>query len=159
MKKILTVLGFAIYCHTAFAFDGLVTHVSDGDTLTVMNEKGTGEVIRITYMDAPELKHFAWGYQPYASEARTSLLNLCGGKLATIIRKTTDKYGRTAGRVSCQGFDVATWQITNGFAWPYHYNTPVKYKALAATAKSKHLGLWGLENPVDPWAWRKLSQH
>ena len=62
MKKILTVLCFAINCHTAFAFDGLVTHVSDGDTLTVMNEKERGEVIRITYMDAPELKHFAWGY-------------------------------------------------------------------------------------------------
>lgn len=143
----------------AWAFDGLVTHVSDGDTLTVLNENGTGEVIRIVYIDTPELQHFKFGYQPYASEARTSLLNLCGGKLATVIRKTTDKYGRTAGHVACQGFDVATWQLDNGFAWPYHYGTPKKYRALAATAKAKHLGLWALPNPIDPWAWRKLSIH
>lgn len=143
----------------ADAFDGLVIHVSDGDTLTVMNEKGAGETIRILKIDTPELKHFKWGYQPYASEARTSLLNLCAGKIATVMRKSTDKYGRTAGAVSCQGFDVATWQLDNGFAWPYHYNTPKRYKNMALTAKDKKLGLWALQNPVDPYFWRKLEMH
>lgn len=139
----------------AWAFDGLVTQVSDGDTLTVMNEKGASEIIRITKIDTPELKHFKWGYQPYASEARTSLLNLCGGKIATVMRKSTDKYGRTAGAVSCQGFDVAEWQLDNGFAWTYHYGTPKKYKRMALAAKEKKIGLWALENPIDPYFWRK----
>ena len=155
--KLLIIL--TLFSLQAFAFDGLVTRVSDGDTLTVTNEKSVDETIRISKIDTPELKHFKWGYQPYASEARTSLLNLCAGKIATIVRKSTDRYGRTSANVSCQGYDVATWQLNNGFAWPYHYNTPKLYKNMALTAKEKNLGLWALENPVDPYFWRKLGMH
>lgn len=143
----------------AYAFDGLVTHIVDGDTLDVINETGAQERIRLTNADTPELKHFKWGYQPSASEARTSLLNLCGGKIATVVRKRVDRYGRTTGAVTCQGFDVATWQLDNGFAWPYHYGTPKKYKRMALTAKEKGLGLWALPNATDPYYWRKLGMH
>jgi endonuclease YncB( thermonuclease family) len=160
MKKLLSTLILvivnltAIYCQPTWALDGLVTSVHDGDSITIA---GISQKIRIRNMDAPELanKSLGWGYQPYASEARTSLLNLCGGKIATLTNMKTDFYGRIDARVNCQGFDVATWQLDNGLAWPYHYNTPKKYKRMALDAKGKNLGLWVLPNATDPWAWRK----
>ncbi len=136
----------------AYADEGLVTGVHDGDSITVA---GQAKNIRIRYMDAPEIKAFKWGNQPFGVEARNALATLCKGQIATLTKITKDKYDRLDANVSCQGFDVAEWQLDNGFAWPYHYNTPKKYKRMALAAKEKGLGLWALPNPVDPWAWRK----
>ena len=63
MKKLLLIA--LLFSCQAFAFDGLVTQVHDGDTLTVTNELGFGEKIRLAKVDAPELKSFKWGEQPY----------------------------------------------------------------------------------------------
>ena len=91
----LIILLALLFSANAFAFDGVVKKVHDGDTLTVINELGFGEKIRLARADAPELKAFKWGEQPYAQEARNALVSLCEGKTATIIRKAKDQYGRT----------------------------------------------------------------
>lgn len=159
MKSIRSLMGFLVFVFAiisppVFAFDGLVTQVHDGDTLTVKNENGAAEKIRIYRIDAPELKGGGNPYQPYASEARTSLLNLCNGKVATVIRKGKS-YGRTVGIVSCDGDDVADWQINNGSAWAYRYTATKTQKATQARVKLSGYGLWALQNPIEPYLWRK----
>ena len=152
-------IALALVCGQASAFDGLVTGVHDGDSLTVLNEQGLDEKIRLRRADTPERRAFTWGYQPYAAEARTSLLNLCAGKIASVIRHGKDRNGRTLGDVSCQGFDVARWQIESGAAWAYRYSSTIATRAWQANAKGKGLGLWALPNPIEPWAWRKNALH
>lgn len=137
----------------SFAFDGLVTLVHDGDTLTVINESKNPEIIRLFRIDSPEMKGAKWAYQPYASEARTALLNLCVGKIATVVRKGTS-YNRTVGSVSCEGVDVATYQVANGNAWVYRYTPTKALKTLQVKAKASGLGLWSSPNPVEPYLWR-----
>lgn len=151
----LTILIIAlVFSVNSFAFDGLVTQVHDGDTLTVLNEQGLAEKIRIYRIDAPELKGSGNPYQPYASESRTSLLNLCRGEVASIVRKGKS-YGRTVGTVSCAGQDVAAYQVDNGNAWAYRYTATKALKNEQAKAKASSLGLWVQLNPIEPYLWRK----
>ena len=148
-----------LFSANALAFDGLVTKVHDGDTLIVINEIGAFEKIRLAKVDAPELKAFNWGEQPYAPAARNALVNLCEGKTASVIRKNKDKYGRTVASVSCQSTDVATYMVKNGDGWAYRYSSNKALRALQANAKAQHLGLWALENPIEPILWRKKAMH
>ena len=153
MKKILLIL-LLISTH-AFALDGIVTNVHDGDSITV---SGLTKKVRIRYIDAPEFKAFKWGNQPYAQDSKSNLQSLCYGKVASLSNMRIDKYQRVIANVSCQGFDVAKWQIDTGSAWGYHY-APKRFKVMALNAKSKNIGLWALPNPIDPWAWRKNGLH
>ena len=143
----------------AAAFDGLVIDVHDGDSLTVLNEQGAAEKIRLHRADTPELKGTKWAYQPYAAEARSSLLNLCGGKIASITRHGQDRYHRSLGDINCQGHDVARWQIDNGAAWAYRWASLKALRNAQASAKAKGLGLWALPKPVEPYLWRKDRMH
>jgi endonuclease YncB( thermonuclease family) len=157
MIKFIAVL-LMVISFNAFGFEGLVTSVHDGDTLTAKNENGLPEKVRIYRIDAPELKAFYWSYQPYASESRTGLMNLCLGKVALITRKSKDQYGRTVGIVNCDGKDVATEQIINGRAWAYRYTATKAMKKAQLIAKDSKVGLWGLDNPVEPILWRKQTK-
>ena len=157
MKKLLILA--LLFSANALAFDGLITKVYDGDTLIVINEIGAFEKIRLAKVDAPELKAFKWGEQPYAQAARKALASLCEGKTATIIRKAKDQYGRTVASVSCQSTDVTTYLIKNGDAWAYRYSSTKALRNLQASAKEQHLGLWASPDAIEPIIWRKKALH
>lgn len=152
---VLLILVSMLFSKIALAFDGLVTSIHDGDTLTVVNELGFEEKIRLAKADTPELAGTKWGYQPYASNARSALLNLCSGKIAKVTRISKDQYGRTLGKVICADIDVASYLIENGDAWAYRYSSTKSLRAKQALAKSNNLGLWALPNPIEPMLWRK----
>lgn len=142
-----------LVCFPAYAFDGLVTHVIDGDTIRVNNERGEPEKIRIHYIDAPELKSTKYPYQDHGAESKTSLMQLCSGKIATINPRGTS-YDRTVADVKCQDVDVAAFQVQWGYAWAYT-NAPKRIKRLQIDAQGKRIGLWSKDNPIKPWEWRK----
>ena len=148
-----------LFSANAWAFEGLVTKIYDGDTLIVINEIGAFEKIRLAKADAPELKAFKWGEQPYALAARNALVNLCEGKTATVIRKNKDQYGRTVASVSCQNTDITTYMIKNGDAWAYRYSSTKALRNLQASAKTQHLGLWASPDAIEPIVWRKKALH
>ena len=148
-----------LFSANAFSFEGLVAKVYDGDTIKVINTLGVAEKIRITKIDAPELKAFRWGEQPYAQQAKIALANLCADQIATVIRKSKDKYGRTIAAVSCKNTDVTDYMIKNGNAWAYRYSATKALKNLQATAKAQNIGLWALDTPVEPIIWRKNGLH
>jgi len=140
--------------HAGTSFNGLVTQVHDGDTITVLNETGAPEKIRLYRIDSPEMKGTKWGYQPHASESRTALLNLCKGKIAAI-KRIGKSYTRTVGTVACDGKDVTDYLILTGNAWAYRYTATKAMKAEQANAESRGVGLWALPSPVEPYLWRK----
>ena len=157
MKNLLLIV--LLFVSNSFAFEGLVTQVHDGDTITVTNEAGINEKIRLAKADAPEFRSFKWGEQPYAQEARKALADLCLGKMATVERKSKDQYGRTVASISCQSKDIATYMIKNGDAWAYRYSSTRALRALQASAKAQNVGLWASKDAIEPILWRKNALH
>ena len=140
--------------YTQSTFTGVVLSVHDGDSLTVLNELGAREKIRV---DAPEMPYCFAGkcvpLQPYAVNSRDALKALCLGKESIITRKGLSGT-RTVGTVKCQGLDVGTYQLAHGNAWVYRYTSTIATRRLQASAEALFLGLWN-EPSVEPYLWRR----
>ena len=145
------------YAYIQTTFNGVVTGVHDGDSLTVINELGAREKIRVHRIDSPEMPYCFAGkcvpLQPYAIQSRDALKTLCLGKVTTIIRKGLSGT-RTVGTVKCQGVDVGTYQLTNGNAWVYRYTSTIAARKLQSNAHALGVGLWAKPS-VEPYLWRR----
>lgn len=127
---------------------GKVVGVHDGDTLTLLSGAASTKV-RLDEIDAPELS------QPFGQKSKQSLSELCFGKDASVASPGTDKYGRTLGRVTCNGIDANAEQVRRGFAWFYvKYGKDESLRQAEAQARESGAGLWADANPVPPWDWR-----
>lgn len=84
MKLIQTLLIFNIFFLSNFTqaqvLNGIVEHVTDGDSVIFLDENNVTHKIRITPIDAPEKK----GNQKFGNESYISLIELCEGKNGTI---------------------------------------------------------------------------
>ncbi|PLK49970.1 thermonuclease family protein [Uliginosibacterium sp. TH139] len=138
-----------LHSTSAYASNGLVIGVTDGDTLLISQERQQGK-IRLAEIDAPEKA------QPFGQRSKESLSRLCYGKQAEIIPQTKDRYGRTVARVLCDGIDANAEQVRQGMAWVYdQYATDRTLYAVQGEAKAARRGLWIDADPVPPWQWRK----
>jgi micrococcal nuclease len=90
---------------------GVVTQVSDGDTVRFTPAGQTAIVVRLANIDAPEICQ-AWG-----PEARRALTDLALNKPATLRPTGRDSYGRTVGVLVVDGLDVAQNLVEGGHAW------------------------------------------
>lgn len=128
----------------------LVVAIADGDTLTCLTDDKRQVKVRLAEIDAPEKK------QAFGARSRQSLAELCHERRASVQVVTTDRYGRTVGRVMCAGTDANAEQIRRGFAWVYdRYVTDRSLYALQDEARAAGRGLWVEPEPVRPWEWRK----
>ena len=136
---------------SALAWSGIVTHVSDGDTVWVQALKG-GEAkkIRLLGLDAPEVCQ-AWGPQ-----SREALHGLLQGQMVEVKGHYRDTYGRLLARLSRQGHDVGAWMVAHGHAWSSTYQQRAgPYDALQMQAQNQHLGLFADGRAVLPRVFRK----
>jgi endonuclease YncB( thermonuclease family) len=104
---------------TAAELSGKVVGVSDGDTLTLLVADGSSfkqVKVRLGEIDTPESR------QPYGERAKQALSDRVFGKPARVVVETTDKYGRTVGRVYVGGVDVNAELVKQGAAWVYRIN-------------------------------------
>lgn len=132
----------------------LVIAIADGDTLTCLTDDKRQVKIRLSEIDAPEKN------QPFGTRSRQSLADLCHEKRATIQVVTTDRYGRTVGRVTCAGVDANAEQVRRGLAWVYaRYVTDHGLYALQDDARAAGAGVWSESRPVAPWEWRATPRH
>ncbi len=130
-------------------FSGRVVGVADGDTLTVL-AASTQHKVRLAEIDAPEKK------QAFGERAKQSLSALCFNAEAEVTPATTDRYGRTVGRVRCGGVDASLYQVSNGLAWAYtKYLTDPAIATAERAARDSGAGLWADAEPVAPWLYRK----
>lgn len=134
----------------ARTYTGVVTHVTDGDTLWVRTSaRGTPTKVRIQGMDAPESCQ-AWG--PQASAALQARVLHQSVQLQS---KARDDYGRLLARVNLGGEDVGRWMVANGHAWSYHYRHYAgPYAAEQAQAQAARRGLWAA-SATEPRVFRK----
>ena len=134
---------------------GRVVKISDGDTLTVLDESKRQHKVRLVGIDAPERK------QPFGTVSRQNLADLVFGKKVAVEWSKQDHYQRVLGKVLLNGQDINLKQIKAGLAW--HYTRYDKDQRLAdrrlyaeaqKAASLKGTGLWSDPAPVAPWDFR-----
>lgn len=155
-----------LFCATpAFAYDGIVVRVADGDTLTVSKQtllshllpQRITEEIRVYGIDCPE-KH-----QPYGVNAKEITQALIGQKV-DIQPMYTDQYNRTVAIVTMSNGETLQERLLRaGAAWVYPQFCKISvcktWKQLERTARQNSWGLWTVGSAVPPWVWRKNNHN
>lgn len=143
----------------AETLSGRVVHVSDGDTITVLDASNHQHKIRLSGIDAPE------SGQAFGRVSKQNLADLVAGKTVSVEWSKHDKYRRIVGKVLLGSQDVCLEQIKTGMAW--HYKKYEKeqapedrsiYAAAENEARTNRLGLWRDKSPVPPWEYRRLRK-
>ena len=131
--RVIVIVGFhflftMVSSLSAETIKGTVVKVVDGDTVTMVDDKGFKHRIRLAGIDAPEQ-----GDQPYGKESTKGLRWLIHDKGITVEYSKHDRYGRIVGKVlvgpkgntfclpiECvRTLDVGLEQIKAGMAWHY----------------------------------------
>lgn len=131
---------------------GKVVRVTDGDTITILTENNEQVKIRFADIDCPEHA------QPWGRNATEALKAVLTGDPVIVETVSTDRYGRTIGRVYIQGMNVNRHLVKTGNCWVYpRYSKDIKLSTLQDEAKAAKYGLWQLpeRDRVPPWEWRK----
>ncbi len=135
-------------------FQAKVIHVTDGDTITVLNDTNEQIKIRLNGIDCPEKA------QAYGNKAKQFTKDLVGGQIVTIKAYDTDRYGRTIGDVILDdGRNLSQELVSAGYAWWYFkYSDDEQLGILEVQAKIAKVGLWKDKNPIPPWIFRHRSE-
>lgn len=137
--------------HAGTTFQGVVTHVTDGDSLWVRPDAGGApREVRIHGIDAPEI------CQPFGDQSRRALATQVLHRAVTVKSRAQDSYERTLANVTAGGQDVGGWMVRHGHAWSYRFRGKGgPYQAQEASARTERLGLWRSGYPVNPRQFRK----
>ena len=145
--------------------DAVVTHVIDGDTITVRAESdGTEARVRLLGIDAPEMTDDdgAPGPAHWAAESTGSLRAVLEGRTVTLrldATDTRDKYGRLLAYVYVgDGDNVNLALVRDGHAYAHRmfpHALRRQFEQAEDEARGKGRGLWaGVAEPQMP-AWRQ----
>ena len=135
----------------AHAWPGIVTHVSDGDTVWVQPlHGGEAHKVRLLGIDAPEI------CQTGGLAARDALATRVLRQVVTVNERQRDHYGRALVHLTHQGEDVGAWLVVRGHAWAYHwrYGEGV-YAGEERQARAQKKGLFADRNAEVPRDFRR----
>ena len=142
--------------------EGVVTHVTDGDTLWVRAADHKELKIRLYGIDAPETRHREKPGQPFGRQASTALRSKVQAKHVSVEVRDIDRYGRLVGIVRLNGRDINLEMVNEGWAWAYraYLERPYASEYIEAEKKARadKSGLWKQSNPQPPWEFRRLIQ-
>jgi len=149
--------------------DGIVTQVTDGDTVKLETEEGTKLKIRLYGIDAPEtekLNHrtgmVSKPGQPYGEEAYKALKTKMLDSKVRVDIMAVDRYKRMVGIVYLNNRNINLEMVKEGWAWAYreYLGRPYASEYIDAEneARAKKLSLWQQPNPQPPWEFRKLMK-
>ncbi len=135
---------------------GHVVGVSDGDTITVLDDNKQRHVIRLMGIDAPEKA------QAFGQKSKQSLSDLVFNKAVSVTWFKRDRYGRTVGQVHVDDSDVCLEQINRGLAWHYKQyereqsvEDRSRYAIAEEQARIAKSGLWADDSPTEPSKFRR----
>ena len=145
-------IGLQVFSTATLAriYTGVVTHVTDGDTLWVRTSvRGEPRKVRFQGIDAPE------SCQSWGAQATAALTQRVQFKTVQLNTRARDDYGRMLAVVTLEGDDVGRWMVVTGNAWSYHYRrSSGPYTAEENRARASGLGLWS-QPAVEPREFRK----
>lgn len=165
---ILLVIPSAVFAKDSIrTIEGIVTKVSDGDTINVTDPLGTKLKIRLYGIDAPETEksnkktgRVSKPGQPYGDEAWEALDSKINRKRVKVDVMGIDRrYNRTVATILLDGRNINKEMVVEGYAWAYrqYLDRPhaSEYIQAEEQARAKRLGLWQQNNPQPPWDFRK----
>ena len=129
-----------------------IKRVIDGDTVHVFS-KGEVLKVRLVEIDTPEMD------QPHGKEAKEYLENLLKDGYINLDISGTDIYKRKLGRIYWKEKDINRLMVKSGHAWVYdQYVTDQTFYEDQNYARSRKLGLWESNDPIQPWEWRRRDK-
>lgn len=129
---------------------GRVVGVSDGDTVTVLDDQSRQHKVRLAEIDAPEKA------QDFGLRSKQNLSDLVFGKIVAVTVIDNDRYQRKVGVVIVGTLNANHEQVKAGMAWVYRrYANDLKLYRYEAEAKAQKLGLWSQPYPTPPWEFRR----
>lgn len=137
----------------ASTFAGVVTHVSDGDTLWVRPEGTSAKPfkLRLQGIDAPER------CQPWGAEATAALTRRVLHRQVRVHTRATDDYQRSLGNIRLGDEDISAWMVAQGHAWSYgrrRHGGP--YAAQEEEARAARRGLFAdASGAIEPRLFRQ----
>jgi micrococcal nuclease len=171
-----TVVIFLSGCNAFSSAPYSVKRVSDGDTLTVVDAKGTDIHVRFACVDAPEIPHstkertskkafardqFKWGL---LAQQRLKQLVDQGGDRVNLTITDSDRYGRKVGEVRLRdGTLIQEVLAREGLVLvyePYLKNCPsaALVEQAQAQAQQQQRGVWSDAKFVAPWKYRSAKK-
>ncbi len=133
------------------ALQGVVTRVSDGDTLWIRPQGGGRPVkLRVQGIDAPER------CQPWGEPARDRLRELVLGRGVRVVEGPHDEHGRQLGRLMRDDIDIGAQLVREGLAWSYRWRShPGPYAAEERAARAARRGLFADPAAMTPREFRR----
>lgn len=104
---------------------GVVIKVYDGDTITIAEKLPYANSplyrwsVRLSGIDAPELKSKSFALKAVAEEGRDALWSKIFGKRVELKDVGTEKYGRVLATVLYNGENMNTWMLKKKYAYVY----------------------------------------
>jgi len=106
--------------------DGIVTHVSDGDTVKLETAEGAKLKIRLYGIDAPEMEKISRRTgtvskpgQPFGEEAYEALKSKMLDSKVKVDIMAIDRYKRMVGIVYLDNKNINLEMVKEGWAWAY----------------------------------------
>jgi endonuclease YncB( thermonuclease family) len=124
--------------------EALVIRVIDGDTIEIES----GQRVRYTGIDAPEVAHATEPSERFGEEAAEKNRELVEGRIVSLERDVTDRdeYGRLLRYVWLGDTMINAELVRLGYAYAYSLAPNVRYQELflrlEAEAREQQLGLW-----------------
>ena len=145
---------------TPISYTAEVVHVADADTVRVVVGESChdaacpaqGETLRVRLaeIDAPE------GDQPYGDTATAALDARINGETIKVVQTDIDQYGRVVAQLVHEEIWINGWLVGEGHAWVYpQFAESPELFDWQDEAQQARRGLWGQENPIEPWLWRR----
>lgn len=138
---------------------GQVVGVTDGDTITVLDDQRTQHKIRLAGIDAPEKA------QAFGQRSKEALSALVFGRRVTVETEKQDRYRRTVGKVVIDGRDANLAMVVVGMAWHYKKyageqsaSDRLLYADAERDAREVRRGLWQDAAPTAPWDFRSAQR-
>ncbi|MBL8325612.1 MAG: thermonuclease family protein [Rubrivivax sp.] len=132
------------------AIAGVVSRVTDGDSLWLQPTGRAPIEVRLRDIDAPEI------CQDYGPDAKKALEQFALGKTAQLVSSGKDAHGRTVGAVTIDGVSASKWMVAEGHAWSTRFKYdrgPLMKEERMALALRR--GLHATGQPVMPKDFRK----
>ena len=129
---------------------GKVVSITDGDTLTVLDDSKVQHKIRLQGIDAPEKS------QAFGNVARKTLGDKVHNRQVRVSWKEKDRYGRIIGEMYVDDRHINVEMVEEGVAWWYEKYAPNDRQLQQAEKKAREAkrGLWSDKAPVAPWEFR-----
>jgi micrococcal nuclease len=113
-----------------------VVGVSDGDTITCLDEAGQQQKVQLAGVDAPATS------QSYGRQSREALAGMVFGRVVEVVDQGRDAGGVVQARVFVGVSDVNLEMVATGNAWADSATGDPSLTAAQAKASSQQLGLW-----------------